>query len=59
MRLAIIIVALIGGFVLTAMVIAPSYPVVADWYRVNACPQLDKISTDVCAAIRRSEARPL
>lgn len=59
MRLAIIIVALIGGFIITAMLIAPSYPALADWYRVNACPQLDKVSTDICAAIRRSETRPL
>lgn len=54
MRLALILIALVGGFVLVAMLVAPSYPALADWYRVNACPQLDKLSTDICASIRRA-----
>lgn len=54
MRLVIILLALVGGFILVAMTIAPSQPAVRDWYLVNACPMLDKISTDICAPIRRA-----
>ncbi|WP_375459588.1 hypothetical protein [uncultured Enterovirga sp.] len=54
MRFLIILVALVGGFVLVAMLVAPSQPTLRDWYLVNACPQLDKLSTDICAPIRRA-----
>lgn len=54
MRLLIILVALVGGFVLVAMLVAPSQPVLRDWYLANACPQLDKLSADICAPIRRA-----
>lgn len=54
MRLLIILVALVGGFVLVGMLVAPSQPVLRDWYLANACPQLDKMSTDICAPIRRA-----
>lgn len=53
MRLAILVIALIGAFVLVAMLVAPTQPVLRDWYLANACPQLDKLSTDICASIRR------
>ena len=55
MRLLIILLALVGGFVLVAMVVAPSQPALREWYLVNACPQLDKLSTDICAPIRRAQ----
>ena len=54
MRLLILLVALIGGFVLVGMTIAPSQPVLRDWYLANACPLLDKMSTDICAPVRRA-----
>ena len=54
MRLLIILIALIGGVVLVAMLVAPSQPVLRDWYLANACPTLDKLSTDICASLRRS-----
>jgi len=53
MRLIVLLLALLGGFVLVAMVVAPRQPEVRDWYLQNACPHLDKISTDICAAMRR------
>lgn len=53
MRLLIIILAILGGFIVTAMTIAPSQPVLREWYLAHACDHLDKISTDICAAIRR------
>ena len=60
MRLVIPILAIVGGFVLVGMTIAPSQPTVRDWYLSNACPVLDNISTDICAAVRRAalEAKP-
>lgn len=54
MRLVILLLALIGAFVLVAMLIAPSQPALRDWYLANACPQLDKLSTDICASMRRA-----
>jgi hypothetical protein len=61
MRLVLILVALVGGFVLVAMLVAPHQPELRDWYLRNACPQLDKLSADICAAIRRESGatRPL
>lgn len=57
MRLLVILLALVGGFVLVGMLVAPSYPPLRDWYLANACPQLDKLSTDICASLRRTEGR--
>jgi hypothetical protein len=53
MRLIILLVALFGGFVLVAMFVAPHQPTLRDWYIQNACPYLDQMSTDICAAARR------
>ncbi len=59
MRLVVVLLALVGGFVLVAMLIAPSQPAIRDWYLVNACPQLDKLNTDICAAIRRADGKTI
>lgn len=60
MRIVVALLALFGAFVLVAMVVAPSQPDVRDWYLGNACPQLDRISQDICAPIRRAaEGRTL
>lgn len=56
MRIVVPLIAIVGGFVLVAMLIAPSVPELRDWYLVNACPQLDKLSGDICAPIRRAAA---
>jgi hypothetical protein len=53
-----IILALVGIFVLVAMTVAPSQPAIRAWYLSNACEHLDKISTDICAAMRREAGRP-
>lgn len=54
MRLLILLIALVGGFVLVGMVVAPSQPALRDWYLVHACPHLDSLSSDICAPVRRS-----
>ena len=54
MRFLLLLLLVLGGFVLVAMVVAPSQPVLRGWYEVNACPYLDNLSTDICAAIRRA-----
>lgn len=54
MRLVITILAVAGAFILVAMTVAPSQPAVRDWYAANACPYLDKVSLDICAAVRRA-----
>ena len=54
MRILVVLVALFGAFVLVAMTVAPSQPAVRDWYLANACPYLDRVSTDICAAMRRA-----
>lgn len=56
MRLVIVLLAVVGGFILVAMTIAPTQPTVRDWYIGYACPALDNISTDICAALRRAAA---
>jgi hypothetical protein len=56
-RLLILLLVLFGGFILLAMFGAPYQPELRAWYLQNACPHLDKLSTDVCAAMRR-EAGP-
>jgi hypothetical protein len=57
MRLVLLLLALMGGFVLLGMLVAPYQPDLRNWYLENACPHLDKLSTDICAAARR-EAGP-
>lgn len=56
LRLIFALVAIVGIFVLVAMTVAPSQPALRAWYLANACDHLDKLSTDICAAIRRSGA---
>ena len=56
-RLLFLLFALLGGFILSAMLVAPYQPELRGWYLENACPQLDKLSLDICAAARR-EAGP-
>jgi hypothetical protein len=51
------LVVLFGGFILVAMLIAPTQPSLRSWYLENACPFLDKLNTDICAAAKR-EAGP-
>jgi len=58
MRLVILLIALLGGFVLVGMLIAPSQPGLRDWYIQHACPYLDQLSGDICAAVRREATRP-
>ena len=53
MRLLILLIALIGGFVLVAVLVAPHQPTLRTWYLQNACPLLDQLSPDICAALRR------
>lgn len=53
MQLVLAIIALIGGFILFGMLVAPYQPPLRDWYIQNACPYLDQLSTDICAAARR------
>ena len=53
LRLIIGLVALVGGFILVAMLVAPSQQNLRAWYLENECPTLDKLSTDICAALHR------
>lgn len=57
MRLVVTIIALLGAFVLFGMLIAPYQPPLRDWYLQNACPYLDQLSADLCAAARREAGR--
>jgi hypothetical protein len=34
--------------------VAPHEPTLRGWYLNNACPLLDKLSEDICAAVRRA-----
>ena len=52
-RLILVLVILFGGLILVAMLIAPTQPSLRSWYLENACPFLDKLSTDVNAALTR------
>jgi hypothetical protein len=54
MRIVLILLAIFGGFVLVGMTLAPSEPTLRDWYIAQACPLLDRISTDLCAPVRRA-----
>ena len=59
MRLLILLVALLGGFVLVAMLVAPHQPTLRVWYLQNACPLLDQLSPDICAPVRRESGKPV
>lgn len=54
MRLAVVLIAVIGAFVIVGMTVAPGEPTLRDWYIAQACPYLDKMSTDICAPVRRA-----
>jgi len=41
MRFIMLLLALFGGFVLVAMVVAPQQPELRGWYLQHACPYLD------------------
>ena len=56
-RLVLLVLVLFGGFILIAMFVAPYQPELRAWYLENACPHLDRLSTDICAASKR-EAGP-
>lgn len=53
MRLLMTLVALVGGIVLFGMLVAPYQPGLREWYIQTACPYLDQMSRDICAAARR------
>jgi hypothetical protein len=53
MRLVLLLITLLGGFVLVGMLIAPYEPTLRSWYLQHACQYLDQLSTDICAAARR------
>ena len=55
-RLLLLLLVLFGGFILLAMFVAPYQPELRRWYLENACPHLDKLSTDICAAVKREAA---
>ncbi len=59
MRLLIVLIALIGGFVLVAILVAPYQPTLRAWYLQNACPLLDQLSPDICAPVRRESGKPV
>jgi hypothetical protein len=52
-RLFLALLAAVGVFVLCGMLVAPHQPELRAWYLNNACPTLDRLSTDICAAVRR------
>jgi len=52
-RLLLALVAAVGVFVLGAMLVAPYQPELRAWYLNNGCPLLDRLSGDICAAVRR------
>ena len=53
MRLLILLIALAAVFVAVAMFVAPHEPTLRTWYIQNACPHLDRLSGNICAAVRR------
>jgi hypothetical protein len=56
-RLVILLIAVFGGIVLVGMLVAPYQPALRDWYIQNACPYLDQLSQDICAAARREAGK--
>jgi len=57
MRLILLVAALFGAFVLVGMLVAPHQPELRAWYLQTACPYLDQLSTDICAAVRREAGK--
>ena len=57
MRFLVLLIALFGGFVLVAILVAPQQPTLRAWYLQNACPLLDQLSPDICASARREAGR--
>lgn len=53
MRLVLALLAAVGVFVMVGMLVAPHQPEMRAWYLDNACPLLDRLSADICAAVRR------
>jgi hypothetical protein len=53
MRLLLALVAAVAVFVVVGMLVAPHQPEMRAWYLNNACPLLDRLSSDICAAVRR------
>lgn len=51
-NLLLLLILLAGGFVLTAMYIAPGQPELRGWYESHACEHLDRISPKICEPIR-------
>ena len=58
MRLLLLVVAALGVVVIVGLTVAPSQPVLRDWYIAQACPYLDMLSTDICAPVRRAADNP-
>ncbi|HMO27949.1 hypothetical protein [Enterovirga sp.] len=54
LRLILAIAGVLGIFILVAMTVAPSQPELRGWYLAHACGHLDRISPDICAAMRRA-----
>lgn len=44
------------GFVLVAMLVAPTQPDLRAWYLKNACEHLDKVSGKICDPLRQGGA---
>ena len=57
MGLIILLIALLGELALLDLLVALHQPGLRGWYLQNACPYLDQLSQDICAAARR-EAGP-
>ena len=54
-NLLVLIIVLCGGFYLVGMFVAPTQPAVREWYLASACPQLDKLSPQLCDPIRKAQ----
>jgi hypothetical protein len=47
------LVAAVAVFLVVGMLVAPLQPEMRAWYLNNPCPLLDRLSSDICAAVRR------
>ena len=54
-NLLALVIILFAGFVLVGIYVAPTQPGVRDWYQTNACPTLDKLTTQICDPIRKAQ----
>lgn len=54
MRVVVVLLAVVGALIIVAMTVAPSQPVIRDWYVTMACPYLDMISPEICVPVRRA-----